>query len=146
MKKLLLTTDLSNEALRPFPAVADMARKLGFSVTLLHVIEDVAIAPHGAPLAPPVHAPSVAGQVEAAREALAAKRETLGSDLEVETAVESGADVARTIADHAREHGFDMIAMSSHGRSGFRRMILGSIAEAVLRHASVPVLVFPRAE
>jgi nucleotide-binding universal stress UspA family protein len=39
-----------------------------------------------------------------------------------------------------------LIALSSHGRSGFRRLVMGSVAEAVLRHARVPVLVFPRQE
>jgi nucleotide-binding universal stress UspA family protein len=33
--------------------------------------------------------------------------------------------------------------MATHGRSGLRRLLLGSVAEAVLRHAHVPVIVFP---
>lgn len=46
--------------------------------------------------------------------------------------------IARSILD-AIEPG-DMIVMGSHGRSGIRRWVLGSVAEEVLRHASVPVL------
>ncbi|MFT5462408.1 MAG: nucleotide-binding universal stress UspA family protein [Planctomycetota bacterium] len=38
----------------------------------------------------------------------------------------------------------DLIALSSHGRSGFRRLVLGSVTEQILRHTSVPVMVFPR--
>ena len=62
------------------------------------------------------------------------------SGLEVEGVVVRGEDVPCAIVDWAAEHGADMIALSTHGRTGFRRLILGSVAEAVLRHSSVPVL------
>jgi nucleotide-binding universal stress UspA family protein len=39
----------------------------------------------------------------------------------------------------AREHGADLIAMATHGRTGLGRLLFGSVAEAVLRHATVPV-------
>lgn len=42
---------------------------------------------------------------------------------------------------HAREGGFDLLAMCSREKSGLKRMVLGSVAEDVLRHTSVPVLV-----
>ena len=40
----------------------------------------------------------------------------------------------------ARETGADLIAMTTHGRSGFGRLLFGSVAEAVLRQAEIPVL------
>ena len=40
----------------------------------------------------------------------------------------------------AREPGADLIAMTTHGRSGFGRLLFGSVAEAVLRQAKIPVL------
>ena len=46
--------------------------------------------------------------------------------------------------DYADEHNYGMIALSSHGRSGFKRLFMGSVAEQILRHAHVPVLVFPK--
>ncbi|MGM0578992.1 MAG: universal stress protein [Myxococcota bacterium] len=46
-----------------------------------------------------------------------------------------------TICDYAEEAGADLIVISSHGRSGLRRLLLGSVAETVLRHAPCPVLV-----
>lgn len=39
----------------------------------------------------------------------------------------------------ARERGADLIAMATHGRTGLGRLLFGSVAEAVLRHATVPV-------
>ncbi|MCA9721025.1 MAG: universal stress protein, partial [Gemmatimonadetes bacterium] len=52
----------------------------------------------------------------------------------------------QAIAEYARTHEVDLIAMSSHGRTGFRHLVLGSVSEAVIRHADRPVLVFPRGE
>ena len=49
-------------------------------------------------------------------------------------------DPAQTIVRRAREGGFDLIVTGTHGRDGIERMFLGSTAEDVLRHASVPVL------
>ncbi len=44
----------------------------------------------------------------------------------------------------AKKHRGDLIVMGSHGRTGLRRLFLGSIAEAVLRSADIPVLVVPQ--
>jgi nucleotide-binding universal stress UspA family protein len=54
---------------------------------------------------------------------------------------EVGAGIVRT----GRERGADLIAMSTHGRSGLGRWIYGSVADAVLREAEVPVLLIPAA-
>lgn len=59
--------------------------------------------------------------------------------LAVKSAVRYG-HAADEILDHARIGGVEMIAMSTHGRGGVRRWVLGSVAETVVRHAPVPVL------
>jgi nucleotide-binding universal stress UspA family protein len=46
----------------------------------------------------------------------------------------------KTIVDFAEEHGFDLIVMGTHGHTGWNRLMLGSIAEYVVRHAAVSVL------
>ena len=48
---------------------------------------------------------------------------------------------ARAIVDYADEHGFDQIIVGSHGRDGVSRVLLGSVAEKVVRRSSVPVTV-----
>jgi nucleotide-binding universal stress UspA family protein len=58
----------------------------------------------------------------------------------VETVVWSG-PAAATIIKAAQSHGADMIVMTTHGRSGREREMFGSVADAVLRGAPVPVLV-----
>lgn len=56
----------------------------------------------------------------------------------IETAVAEG-EVARSILDHAEE--FDWVVIGSHGREGVARILLGSVAEKVVRRAPVPVTV-----
>ena len=141
---ILLTTDLSDESMRAFPPVGELAGRAGAKVTLLHVVDDVPVPPAGAPLAPPLHAPDLEATAAKAKERLEEARGTLGDDLETHIDVRISTDPARAIAEAAEEHGCDLIAISTHGRTGFRRLVLGSVAEGVVRHAHVPVLVFPR--
>ena len=60
--------------------------------------------------------------------------------LDIEEVIVHG-DAAAEIVRVAAEHEVDLIVISSHGRTGIGRMIFGSTAEAVVRHASCPVLV-----
>ncbi|MGE0395339.1 MAG: universal stress protein [Kofleriaceae bacterium] len=50
-------------------------------------------------------------------------------------------DAAHEIVELAKHDGFDLIIIGTHGRTGLKHMFLGSVAEKVVRHASVPVLV-----
>lgn len=52
-------------------------------------------------------------------------------------------DASDVILTYATDAGCDLIAMATHGRSGFKRFLLGSVTERVARHSSCPVLVFP---
>ncbi len=55
--------------------------------------------------------------------------------------VRIGADVAATVAAYARKHQIALIVMTSHGRTGLRHFLLGSVAEELLRISPCPVLV-----
>lgn len=65
------------------------------------------------------------------------------ANLEVHTAVREHDDVVESILAYADEHGIDLIVMGTHGRSGLERIMLGSVAEGVLRRAHRPVLAVP---
>ena len=58
----------------------------------------------------------------------------------IETQVGVGDDAAEIIAGAVREYLVEMIAMSTRGRGGLRRLVLGSVAEGVVRASEVPVL------
>ncbi|MFQ5747912.1 MAG: universal stress protein [Planctomycetota bacterium] len=142
-RKILLTTDLSEESLRPFDPVAELARRNGASILLLHVVEDLGIAPHGAPLAPRLHSPGLEEEIAEARKKLEEIRAGLPGDLPVSAEVIPAVDIAQGVSRFARNEGVDLLALSTHGRTGLRRLVLGSVAEAILRHSEVPVLCFP---
>ena len=59
--------------------------------------------------------------------------------VEAECAVEMG-HAAETIVDYANHHTIDLIVMATHGRTGLKRLVYGSVAEAVLHRADVPIL------
>jgi nucleotide-binding universal stress UspA family protein len=67
---------------------------------------------------------------------------SVGADLNVHPIVEMG-DAHTLMVNWASDKAVDLIVMSTHGRSGLPRMILGSVTEKVLRSASCPVLAIP---
>lgn len=141
---ILLTSDLSPESLRPFEPVQALARRIGSRLTLLSIVLDLQVAPHGAPFAPAVSSPDLEKDVQHARLVLEEQRAALGGDLEVSIDVVGAPDVAKAICSYAARHDVDLIAISTHGRTGLRRLALGSVAEQVIRGSEVPVLSFHR--
>jgi len=51
---------------------------------------------------------------------------------------------ATEVCEFAEENDCEMIVMATHGRSGLKHLLVGSVAEAVVRHSAVPVLTMPR--
>ncbi|MFC7176037.1 universal stress protein [Halosegnis marinus] len=110
------------------------------TVTLLHVINP-ARAGYGAQAGLPSFSEEWYDEAEAAAEELFSEaRADAPEGVTVETAVEVG-QPARTIVEFAEEHGSDAIVIGSHGRQGISRVLLGSVAEAVVRRAPCPVTV-----
>ncbi len=62
--------------------------------------------------------------------------------IEAETAIREGA-ADENIVDYSREHGIDLVVMSTHGYGGVKRLLLGSVTDRVIRSCEVPVLVLP---
>lgn len=80
-------------------------------------------------------------QREAAEELLAAAEDrgaAYGCEFETETIVGQPSDA---IVDYAASNDVDRIVVGSHGRTGFSRVLLGSVAERIARHAPVPVTI-----
>jgi nucleotide-binding universal stress UspA family protein len=143
MPGILLTTDLSNESKRAFVPVRELAKQLRLDVTLLAVVEDVLFeATAGGLMAVYPDRTRIRADWESALSALA---DELGRDVCKATVVLEAADVPRAICDYAQRERASYIAMATHGRSGLRRLLLGSIAEQVARHAHVPILLYPPA-
>lgn len=144
LEHILLTTDLSPESLRPFQPIKELAQQVGAHLTLLSVVVDLRIAPHGAPFAPAISSPDLAQEVRHATLVLDEQRAALGDEVEVRTEVVAGTDVAQAICAWAVKHDVDLIAISTHGRKGLRHLALGSVAEQVIRKSEIPVVSFHR--
>jgi nucleotide-binding universal stress UspA family protein len=134
-KKLLVPLDGSRLAETALPAAFFLARKLGATVTLLHVVERRAPGEiHGERH---LTAPDEARRY--LREAVAGG---VPADLRVEIEIreEKPAGVARSIVDYAEQAGSDLIVMCTHGRSGLRHLLLGSNAQQIIASGRIPVL------
>ena len=142
--RVLLTTDFSEESYRAFGPTADLARQLGGSITLLHVVPDLKTIPYGAMFAPPQSSPDLDEHIDRAKSEIARARERLPDDLDVQLEVVTDEYIERAVARFAEENDVDFIAIATHGRSNLRRLLMGSVAEAVLGESTVPVIVFPR--
>jgi nucleotide-binding universal stress UspA family protein len=121
----------------------DLARNQGATLALLHVCQVPTYAYFGGGVYVP--SPELVETIrDDARRALqklfdqASRR-----GVQVETHVEVG-EPASDIVSWAQTHGCDLIVVGTHGRRGFRRLMLGSVAERVVRTAEVPVLIAPR--
>ncbi|MDP6540467.1 MAG: universal stress protein [Planctomycetota bacterium] len=146
IQHILLTSDLSPESMRPFEPIEELARELGARVTVLNVVPDLQLTVHGSPFAPGIPSPDLEREVKHARLVLDDQRAALGEKVDATCEVITAPNAARAICTFAAEHDVDLIAISTHGHSGLRRFALGSVAEQVLRHATIPVLSFQRAD
>ncbi|MDZ7747221.1 MAG: universal stress protein [Halobacteriales archaeon] len=110
------------------------------TVTLLHVINP-ARAGYGAQAGLPSFSEEWYEEAEAAAgELFEDAKADAPESVTIETATEVG-QPARTIVEFTDEHEYDQIVIGSHGRKGISRVLLGSVAENVVRRAKVPVTV-----
>ena len=142
LKKVLLPTDFSGCANYALPYAAAIARATKAQIICVHVVEPVVPAVGYTGLAEPLPIADISEQLEDSAERqlpkLAECEECAG--LNVEEVIVHG-DAAAEIVRVASEQEVDLIVISSHGRTGLGRIIFGSTAESVVRHASCPVLV-----
>ncbi|HEX6811516.1 MAG TPA: universal stress protein [Planctomycetota bacterium] len=141
MPGIVLTTDLSDESKRAFAPVRVLAVQLKLRVTLLAVVENLPFEATGGGLMAVYPDPV---QVKKDwHKALSGLADQFGRDVCEDAVVLESGDVPRAIVDFAHKVKADYVAMATHGRSGLRRLLLGSVAEQVVRHSHVPVVLYP---
>jgi universal stress protein A len=141
-KHTVISTDLSEASTLALQPAVELARENKAKLTLLYVLEEVYIAPHGAPLVPPITPITSDAREKAARKALAEWHAKLKIDATLE--VLAADDIAQAISKYTLDKQADLLCLATHGRTGFRHLVLGSVAEAIIRHSKVPVLIFPQ--
>lgn len=135
--KILVALDGSPRAEQALATARDLAARTGAE---LHLVSAVSSAAVGAP--DPVEAQVQA--LDACRSYLTQVAQRVSADgLRVHTTARWGQPAAQ-ILQHVRDHDIGLIVMATHGRSGLLRVLMGSVAEAVLRAALVPVLLVSR--
>ncbi len=138
-KKILVPLDGSELAAKILPKVEELAKLCDAQVTLVSVIAeatDVAGIP-----SPEVFKEAARHELKACQTYLGnAAKELQGKGLKVDTACLEGV-AAREIVRYANDNSYDLIALATHGR-GEVAWVIGSTAEKVLAHATVPVLLF----
>lgn len=142
IRRILVPTDFSPCADHALEYALELRDKLGASITLLHVWEmpqglgvesmPMFLSRGGEKLS---LMEAIRGHAEKELEALVARLEKRG--IRVETKLLAGA--ARWTIIEASQ-GFDLIVMGKHGRGAVKQFLLGSVAERVVRHSTVPVL------
>ena len=146
---IIVTTDFSKEAAVAFPFAIEQLRQAGAGakLTLLAVLEDVVASTvtfeFGVALI------DAEDMMKQAYESAVSKlkelaRQSFTSVPELQTVVLRGKfPTHREIVHFGEVAGATMIVMATHGRSGVKHLLLGSVAEKVVREASCPVLVVP---
>jgi len=145
--RILVPTDFSATADTALSYAKGLAERLSASLHLVHVLTDVYAS---ATYVPEVYAPIPA---EARERALAEAQERLCDRLNAEEeqrfqgsrAVVSGL-TAKEIVNYASQQHINLIVMGTHGRRGVAHLILGSVAEHVVRISHCPVLTVPQAQ
>lgn len=155
MKKILIGIDDSKFADHAAEYGFNLAHKLKAEVGLIHIIEPVvtpATLPGDTSIGMPFDAtadmmmPELYHiQDERARNMIANTIKKYGEDMRITNFTEYG-DTADGILKCSKDFNADMIVIGTHSRSGLDRFLMGSVAEHVVRHAEVPVLVVPMKE
>jgi nucleotide-binding universal stress UspA family protein len=147
---IIVPLDGSELAEGVLPQATEVARQFGSRIVLVQTVESLTqrVAQQPALLQGPGAAiasyellqKAVEGEMAAARSYLSGVRDRLsGQGFKVEAVFREG-DAPDAIIALANDEKAGLIAMASHGRGGLGRLVFGSVADAVLRHSNIPVL------
>lgn len=129
--KIVCPVDFDQNSLMALRTATELAQERGATLHLLHVVP----IPPGPEVALPFG--KLESEARAKLEKLA--RQNVGGKAGYEIVVMMG-DPSIEILQLAKRLRADLIVMATHGRKGFRHLVLGSVAEAVVREAPCPVL------
>jgi nucleotide-binding universal stress UspA family protein len=144
--RILVAVDGSDTSRRAFDAALELAKAMGATLQPFYVIENTPMY-----FDAPGYDPSILrNQMIVQGTELAAEFDRLMEEKGVAGAMVTGEassleDVPTLVLNAAQAFRADLIVMGTHGRRGFQRLILGSVAERCVRQATLPVLLIPSA-
>lgn len=139
IKKILVTTDLSTASHSAIDYAAWLSGKENASVTLIYSVDNLpTVAYHTVDLTLDKFRNEILRNEKQRLQEYVKKIESLFSN-KLNTVITEG-NAAQSIVLHAKKEKSDIIIMSTHGRTGIKHILLGSVAERVVRTAECPVL------
>ena len=139
--RILVPTDFSAPSDVALEYARSMARVFGASLHVLHVIEDATVE---GGLGPETFVPPTP-ETRTVRMQEAIERLSHRVTADDRVALRAKSEVifgksSQAIVDYASDNGFDLIVMGTHGRTGIAHLLIGSVAELVVRSATCPVM------
>lgn len=137
-KNVCCAVDFGDPSRAALEQAADLARFLGAELTIVHVTPPPPTVPAD------VLAATTGAVAPAVEEAEALETWRAEAELRAGKSVRArllGGDPAREIVRLVGEDGFDLVVVGTHGRTGLRRAVMGSVAERIVREAPCAVLV-----
>jgi nucleotide-binding universal stress UspA family protein len=141
IRRILCPVDFSEPSENALDYAVDLASKFGADVQLVHVYQlPVYALPDGAMMAGPEFTTKVTAELQKALEELAEKK----TGAKIETHLVEGIPY-KEIVRLGDELEADLVVMGTHGRTGIKHLLLGSVAERVVRSSQRPVITVPTA-
>ena len=151
MKKILIAIDYNPTAQNIIEAGYSLAKSMNAEVTLLHVVADYSYY-SSLDYSPILGFDSFSNlgvlqtntimELQNAAQDYLMKMKGFLNDDTIKTIVKDG-DTGDAIIGAAAESGFDIIVMGTHSRRGLEKILMGSVAEKVLRHSTIPLFIIP---
>ena len=143
-KKILCPVDFSDSSREAMRRAADLVKASGGSLTLFHVVHvPLTSYGEGAPMMPssgPELTRELGSEAEKTLAEWKRRAEEMGART-VTTQVVAGVPWNTIVEALDADRSYDLVVMGTEGRTGLGRVLLGSVAERVVRHAPCPVLV-----
>ena len=141
-QKILVCLDGSKLAEQILPYAAEQAARFGSSLVLFQVVSLASVpAPTGIESVPVAVPDNLLAEAEAAAkeylEGVAGPLREQGLKVQCVTVI---GHPAESIVSYAEENKFELVAIATHGRSGLKRLVFGSVADSVIRKSGRPIL------
>jgi len=145
-KRILVAIDGSDTSRHAFDAALALAKASDAELQPFYVVENASIYYNVPGYNPAVLRDQLLEQGSELAQKFTKQMQAAGVKGEAATAEASTlADVSAVVLERAKAFGADLLVLGTHGRRGFKRLVLGSVAEQCVRHAALPVLMIPAA-
>ncbi|NUL82560.1 MAG: universal stress protein [Armatimonadetes bacterium] len=139
LSKIVCPTDFSDPAMAALAMAKGLAKQFGAKLYLIHVVPPIPLAPASIGFETALYEDELRKSAEEEMKKLVQELRSQGIEAEGKTVRGEPCD---QIVEHAKEVAADMIVIATHGHTGWKHVLFGSVAEKVVRLAGCPVLSF----